>query len=191
MFKVNKKRHQNDATNTRKKCEICSKLTIKTPEWRHRRHFGVYIVNFELISHIVLVLLLLTLNMQILAGKSRLLAVNYHCRKKLQHSSGFSPNFFSWLYLTFLDFPLSLLWLSLILARNELHGSRIFPKSKFKEFQGENLYNFKEILLKIYDCQNKAIFNFAASFSTPAWYQTNVLQLHTQPDEHSWKHWLT
>ena len=30
--------------NTRKRCEIYSKLTIKTPE---RRLFGVFIVNFE------------------------------------------------------------------------------------------------------------------------------------------------
>ena len=46
--------------NTRTRCEICSKLTIKTPE---RRRFGVFIVNFETISHLVLVFLFLTLNM--------------------------------------------------------------------------------------------------------------------------------
>ena len=33
-------------------CEICSKLTIKTPERRHWRRFGVFIVNFEHISHL-------------------------------------------------------------------------------------------------------------------------------------------
>ena len=48
------------------RCEICSKLTIKTPE-RHAssqwRRSGVFIVNFEHISHVVLVFLLLTLNM--------------------------------------------------------------------------------------------------------------------------------
>ena len=44
-------------SNTRTRFEICSKLTIK------RRHSGVFIVNFEHISHLVLVLLLLTLNM--------------------------------------------------------------------------------------------------------------------------------
>ena len=27
-------------------CEICSKLTIKTPERSHGRLFGVFIVNF-------------------------------------------------------------------------------------------------------------------------------------------------
>ena len=49
--------------NTRARCEICSKLTIKTPE-RHQWHrSGVFIVNFEHISHLVLVFLLLTLNM--------------------------------------------------------------------------------------------------------------------------------
>ena len=49
--------------NTRTRCEICSKLTIKMPERRHWRHYGVFIVNFEHISHLVLVFLLLTLNM--------------------------------------------------------------------------------------------------------------------------------
>ena len=32
--------------------EICSKLTIKTPKRRHWRCFGVFIVNFEHISHL-------------------------------------------------------------------------------------------------------------------------------------------
>ena len=38
---------------------------------------------------------------------------------------------FSWLFGT--QVP----WLSLTLTRNELEGSHIFPKSKFKEFQGD------------------------------------------------------
>ena len=41
--------------NTRTRCEICSKLTIKTTS-------GDFIVNFEHISHIVLVFLMITLN---------------------------------------------------------------------------------------------------------------------------------
>ena len=41
--------------NTRTRCEICSKLTIKTPERRHWRCCGVFIVDFEHISHLVLV----------------------------------------------------------------------------------------------------------------------------------------
>ena len=32
-------------------CEICSSLTIKIPERHHWRHSGVFIVNFEQISH--------------------------------------------------------------------------------------------------------------------------------------------
>ena len=44
MFKVNNR-------NTRKRCEICSKLTINTSKWRHWRRSGVFIVNFEHISH--------------------------------------------------------------------------------------------------------------------------------------------
>ena len=46
--------------NTRKKCEICSKLTIKILE--RRRHCCVFIVNFDHISHLFLVFSLLNLN---------------------------------------------------------------------------------------------------------------------------------
>ena len=49
-------------------CEICSKLTIKTPEPRHKRRSGVFIVKFEQISHIVLLFLLLTLKTSLPAG---------------------------------------------------------------------------------------------------------------------------
>ena len=44
IFKVNNR-------NTRTRCEICSKLTA-----------GIFVVNFEHISHLVLVFLLLTLS---------------------------------------------------------------------------------------------------------------------------------
>ena len=64
MFKVNKR-------NTRTRCGNHKKLKIKTserrqlitPERRHGRRSGVFIFNFEHISHFVLVFLLLTLNM--------------------------------------------------------------------------------------------------------------------------------
>ena len=52
-------------------CEICSKLTIKTPErrkWRRWSCPGVSVINFEQISHIALVFLLLTLNKWMPAG---------------------------------------------------------------------------------------------------------------------------
>ena len=55
MFKVNNR-------NTRTRCEICSELTIKRPERRQWCHYDVFIVNFEHISHPVLVFLLLTLS---------------------------------------------------------------------------------------------------------------------------------
>ena len=55
MFKVNNR-------NTRRRSEICSKLTIKTPERHQWRCFGVFFFNFEHISHLVPVFLLLTLN---------------------------------------------------------------------------------------------------------------------------------
>ena len=45
VLKVNSK-------NTRKKSEICSKLTIKTPEQRHWRRSAVFTVNLEHVSHL-------------------------------------------------------------------------------------------------------------------------------------------
>ena len=48
--------------NTRTRCEICSKLTLKTPERRQWCRSGVFIVTFEHILHLVLVFLLLTLS---------------------------------------------------------------------------------------------------------------------------------
>ena len=54
--------------NTRTKCEIFSKLTIKTPKRHQWCRSGVFIVNFEHISHLFLVFLLLTLKMWLLAG---------------------------------------------------------------------------------------------------------------------------
>ena len=85
MFKVNR--------NTKTKCEICSKLTIKTSERRQNMlkvnnkdtrttplsllltlnifwcRSGVFIANFEHILHLALVFLLLTLSRRIPAGK--------------------------------------------------------------------------------------------------------------------------
>ena len=52
MFKVNNR-------NTGTRCESCPKLTIKIPERSQWRRYGVFIVNFEHISDLVLVFLLL------------------------------------------------------------------------------------------------------------------------------------
>ena len=48
--------------NTRTRCEIY-KLTTKVQEQRHWRRPGIFTVTFEHISHLVLVLLLVTLSM--------------------------------------------------------------------------------------------------------------------------------
>ena len=48
MFKINNRK-------AKKRCEICSKLTIKASELRQWRSSGVFIVNFEDISHLFLV----------------------------------------------------------------------------------------------------------------------------------------
>ena len=55
MFKINSR-------NTRTSFEICSKLTIKIPQRRQWRRYGIFTVNFEHISHLVLVFLLLTMS---------------------------------------------------------------------------------------------------------------------------------
>ena len=55
MCKVNNR-------NTRTRLEICSKLTIKRLKRRHCCRSGVFIVNFEYISHPVSDFLLLTLS---------------------------------------------------------------------------------------------------------------------------------
>ena len=48
--------------NTRKRCEMCSELTMKIPERRQWRHSGIFIFNFEHILHLSLVFPLLTLS---------------------------------------------------------------------------------------------------------------------------------
>ena len=55
LFEVNNE-------SNRKRCEICSKLTIKTLELRHWLCSGVFTVNFVHISHIFLVFPSLTLS---------------------------------------------------------------------------------------------------------------------------------
>ena len=64
MFKVNNR-------NTRTRCEIYSKWTIKTQERRHWHRSGVFIVNFEHISHLALAFLFLTLSREMTTGKKQ------------------------------------------------------------------------------------------------------------------------
>ena len=52
--------HKVNNKNTRTRCEISSKLTIKTPERRLWCRSGVFIINFEHISQLVPLFLLLT-----------------------------------------------------------------------------------------------------------------------------------
>ena len=62
LLKVNNRK-------TKSRCQICSKLTKKILERCQWRHSGIFIVNFEHLSHLDLVFLLLILNMLLLAGK--------------------------------------------------------------------------------------------------------------------------
>ena len=52
--------------NTGKRCEICSKLTMRIPEQlqelRHRRRSGIFVVSFEHFSQLYIFFLLLALS---------------------------------------------------------------------------------------------------------------------------------
>ena len=52
LFKINDRK-------SRKSCEICSKLTIKTPERRQGRRFGVLLLTLNIFHTVFLVFLLL------------------------------------------------------------------------------------------------------------------------------------
>ena len=80
--------------NTRKMCETCSELTIKTPERRQWHRSGVFIVNFEQISQIFLVFLLLTLSKLMLAGEKLIKELFLYLLKtqKNKHFLMFSGN---------------------------------------------------------------------------------------------------
>ena len=58
--------------NIRKRCELFSKLTRNTPEQRQWRRSGVFILNFEYISHLFAAFLWLTLNMYFFGGFNQL-----------------------------------------------------------------------------------------------------------------------
>ena len=60
MFKVKNK-------NTRTRRKVCSKFTIKTPK-RYWRRSGIFIMNFEHLSHLALIFLLLTFSRQTPTG---------------------------------------------------------------------------------------------------------------------------
>ena len=61
-FTWSEKIFNRDSRNSRTRCKICSKLSIKTPKQYHWCHSCVFIVSFEHISLIVLTFLLVTLS---------------------------------------------------------------------------------------------------------------------------------
>ena len=61
MFKANNRNH-------RKGCGICSKLTAKKAEQRQWTLSGFFIVNFEHISHLFIMFVLLTLTKYLFSG---------------------------------------------------------------------------------------------------------------------------
>ena len=63
-------------TNTRIRSEMCSKLTIKAPQW-HWHRYGISIVNVEQILNVFLVYPLLTLDMQLFTGMPHFIFILY------------------------------------------------------------------------------------------------------------------
>ena len=66
-----------NSRNTRTMCNVRSKLTMKVLVWlQWRRCSGVFIVNFEQISHIAIALVvpLLNLSKPMLSGKSKMMS---------------------------------------------------------------------------------------------------------------------
>ena len=61
-----------------KKCEICSKLTIKTPEQHQWHRSSVLLDNIIHISYLFLVFLLLTLNKWMLARLCKLVLIKWN-----------------------------------------------------------------------------------------------------------------
>ena len=59
---------QSQQNNTARRCETCSKLTIKAPKQRQLPRSRVFIVNFEHISHLFLAFLSMTLTGKCLLG---------------------------------------------------------------------------------------------------------------------------
>ena len=73
-------------------CEICSKLTIKTPGQRNWSRSGVFNIDFEQISNIALIFPLLTLNKQI--PTRYWLFLNMRLREKSQNTELFLVRIF-------------------------------------------------------------------------------------------------
>ena len=89
--------------NTWKKCEICLKLRIITPERHHWRCCGVFIVNFKHISFLFLLFLLLTLNKFLFLFKYLFKGNNINTWKKMwnklkvnKKDTGTTPNIPVW-----------------------------------------------------------------------------------------------
>ena len=80
MYPVGNYKLKVNNRNTRTRCEIFSKLTMKRPEWRHGRRSGIFIVKFEHISQLILEFLC--------AGKCRLFMYAnrmFHTTELLKH----------------------------------------------------------------------------------------------------------
>ena len=119
MFKINNR-------NTKTIYEIFSKLTRKIPEWRHWRHSGVFIVIFEQISDIVLLLPLLTLNKQMTDASYEVCYFNTEFKGVLERS--------------WLDGSTSLIYILLLIfyvSHSILNYSQIFNNQIFVSVDGE------------------------------------------------------
>ena len=115
MFKVNNR-------NSRTRCELCSKLTIKIPERRHDVVLVSLLITLKHISHLVLVFILnivhITLNVQLSAAYILCLGDSFRTRT-----------------------PIFLRKVNLWNTWNAL--CKIELKKKFKNFKSNSHYLFK------------------------------------------------
>ena len=115
MFKVNNR-------NSRTRCELCSKLTIKIPERRHDVVLVSLLITLKHISHVVLVFILnivhITLNVQLSAAYILCLGDSFRTRT-----------------------PIFLRKVNLWNTWNAL--CKIELKKKFKNFKSNSHYLFK------------------------------------------------
>ena len=120
----------NPVADNKKRCEICSKLTIKTSEGSQWHRSRAIIVNFERISHLFLFFLLLTLSWVPAAEYLVFLWSS-------SHKSALLPNFiffFDWLFFLLINY--------------------VFPRFSFTS---PTQHNFRKRISRPWKCKCKLI----------------------------------
>ena len=134
--------------NTRKRCETCSKFTIKTTETRQWHRSGIFIFNFEHVSHLFVVFLLLTLTwMAINVCKFRTWMVINVCKLR------------TWMVINVCNFKY--FWFSITAPKN----MELLEKEKFKKkcLAMEFIFIIKKIIFWGLTYQSSQVFGLSRS----------------------------